>query len=187
MKTSLLILSLFSVLPLCASITGCASASTTDAATGANASPATAAPAPASDLTGTWGFVLASSDVAAPLRERCAKSSGDDAARSKACWDEIAAEAAQEKIRFGKNASGSAVWTSFAADGKKEIVFVEVPVELAADGPGHVLAKVAGAPRGDHAVQFARSSINVMRIEVIDGKTIAMNDPKKGRLVYTKE
>ena len=34
---------------------------------------------------------------------------------------------------------------------------------------------------------FAKASINVMRIEVVDGRTIAMTDPKKGRLVYSKE
>lgn len=35
------------------------------------------------------------------------------------------------------------------ADGAKERVYVQVPVELAADGPGHVLAKVAGAPEAE--------------------------------------
>ena len=60
---------------------------------------------------------------------------------------------------------------------------------LGKEGPnqGHVLAKVAGKATGEHAEQFAKSSINQMRIDVIDAKTIAMNDPKKGRLVYTKE
>jgi hypothetical protein len=92
-----------------------------------------------------------------------------------------------EKIRFAKDAAGHTVWTSFESDGKQESVFVEVPVELAADGPGQVLAKVSGSPKGEHAAQFAKASINVMRIEVVDGRTIAMTDPKKGRLVYSKE
>ncbi len=100
---------------------------------------------------------------------------------------QIATEAAREKIRFGKDASGHMVWTSFGLDGSTEKVFVQVPVELTPDGPGHVLAKVAGAPKGDMAAQFAKASINAMRIEVVDAHTIAMTDPRKGRLVYTKE
>lgn len=165
----------------------CASSSANDATLGASTSSATAAQAEPAALTGTWVFALASSDVAAPLREKCKQSSHDDAAKAASCWNEIATEAAQEKIRFATDGTGRTVWTSFGTDGTKESVFVQVPVELAADGPGHVLAKVAGTPKGDRAAQFARSSINAMRIEVVDARTIAMTDPKKGRLVYTKE
>jgi hypothetical protein len=160
---------------------GCATAATTDPGTVAQAQ--TGEPA---ELAGTWGFVLAASDVAAPLREKCAAASGGDASRAEACFDEIGREAAREKIRFTKSGDRF-VWTSFETDGKKESVFVEMPLEIAPDGPGHVLAKVAGAPKGEHAARFERSSVNVMRIEVVDTKTIAMTDPKKGRLVYTKE
>jgi hypothetical protein len=178
----------FAALALSIVLAACASSSATDGATGSNASPVAATKAePAPDLSGTWAFVLASSDVAVPLREKCAKSSANDAAKSQACWDEIAQEAAREKIRFTKNTAGETVWTSFGSEGAKEIVFVQVPVELASDGPGHVLAKVAGTPKGDMAAQFAKASINVMRIELVDARTIAMNDSKKGRLVYTKE
>ena len=170
------------------SLAACAGSTTNDAALGSSsASAVTAQSEPAADLSGTWAFVLAASDVAAPLRDRCAKSSNNDEAKSKACWSEITTQAAMEKIRFGKDASGHTVWTSFESDGAKENVYVEVPVDLAADGPGHVLAKVAGEPKGEHAASFAKASINVMRIEVVDGRTIAMTDPKKGRLVYSKE
>lgn len=183
MKTILLSLGLLLV-------TACAGSAASDTAgsgsTAAQTSQASQAE-PAADLSGTWGFVLASSDVAAPTRERCDKSSGGDAAKTKACWTEIATQAAKEKIRFSKDASGKTVWTSFESDGTKELVYVEVPVELASDGPGHVLAKVSGAPKGEMAAQFAKSSTNAMRIEVRGGRTIAMNDPRKGRLVYTKE
>ena len=164
----------------------CASSSANDATLGASASSATATRAEPAALTGTWAFAIGASDVAAPLRERC-KQSSHDATKVEACWSEIETEAAQEKIRFATDGAGHTVWTSFAKDGTKESVFVEVPVELASDGPGHVLAKVAGAPKGDRAAEFAKASINVMRIEVVDAKTIAMTDPKKGRLVFTKE
>jgi len=187
MKTmlSLGVLSLATILATCAS--ACGSSSANDAAPGSSTASATTAQADPSALSGTWAFALASSDVATILRDRCAKSSGDDATKAKTCWDEIATEAAREKIRFAKDGSGHTVWTSFGIDGSKEIVFVAVPVELASDGPGHVLAKIAGAPKGDMAGQFSKSSINVMRYEVVDARTIAVTDPKKGRLVYTKE
>lgn len=186
MKT-ILSLGLLSLASLSISLSACAGSTANDAALGSSAASATIEAQPAADLSGTWGFVLAASDVAAPLRERCAKSSNDDEARSKACWSEITTQASMEKIRFAKDGTGHTVWTSFESDGKKESVYVEVPVELTADGPGHVLAKVAGAPKGEQAAAFAKSSINAMRIEVVDGRTIAMTDPKKGRLVYAKE
>ena len=175
-------------LSLSVSVAACAGSSATDTPMGAASSPATAAKAePAADLSGTWAFALASSDVAAPVRDKCAKSSGNDAAKTQTCWNEIATQAAMEKIRFGKDTAGHTVWTSFETDGSKENVYVQVAVELAADGPGHVLAKVSGTPKGDQAAQFVKASVNAMRIEVIDDHTIAMLDPKKGRLVYTKE
>jgi len=187
MKTtlSLGVLSLATVLATCA--LACASSSAADATLGSSTASATAAQAEPSALSGTWAFALASSEVASTLRERCTASSDNDDAKAKACWDEIAAEAAHEKIRFAKDSAGHTVWTSFGSEGTKETVFVQVPVELASDGPGHVLAKVSGAAKGEMAGQFAKASINVMRIEVVDAGTIAMTDPRKGRLVYTKE
>ena len=176
------------ILTLGSLLAACAGSSAPDSAAGSTATAAQAAQAePAADLSGTWAFVLASSDVAAPIRERCDKRSAGDAAKTKECWTEIATQAAKEKIRFSKDGAGHTVWTSFEAEGGKELVYVQVPVELAADGPGHVLAKVAGAPKGEMAEQFAKSSTNAMRIEVVDARTIAMTDPKKGRLVYSKE
>lgn len=169
-------------------LAACAGSSATDPASGPTATAAQASHAePAADLSGTWGFVLASSDVAAPIRERCEKSCAGDAAKTKDCLAEIATQAAKEKIRFSKDAAGNTMWTSFEAEGGKEVVYVQVPVELAADGPGHVLAKISGPPKGEMAEKFEKSSINAMRIEVVDAHTIAMTDPKKGRLVYAKE
>jgi hypothetical protein len=174
------------LLALASLLAACASAP--DAPGGSTATTAQATTAdPAADLSGTWGFVLASSDVAGPVRERCDKSSGGDAAKAKECLAEITAQAAKEKIRFSKDAAGHVVWTSFETDGGKELVYVQVPVELATDGPGRVLAKVAGTPQGEMAEKFKQSSTNAMVVEVVDARTIAMTDPRKGRLVYTKE
>lgn len=169
-------------------LVACSGAATPDTAGGATATStqASSADQPA-ELSGTWGFVLAQSDVAGPMKERCDKTNAGDAAKSKDCMAEITTQAAKEKIRFSKDSAGHTVWTSFETSGGKETVYVQVPVELAADGPGRVLAKVAGAPSGEMAEKFRQSSTNAMHIEVVDAHTIAMTDPRKGRLVYAKE
>lgn len=136
-----------------------------------------------SEVAGTWVFDLAASDVAARIREQCAKR--DD---PRACWNEIAAEAKLEKVRFTDgDAGGHATWTSFAADAKGDIVFLQVPVDLAPDGPGHVLAKITGTPTGTQAEQFAKGKVSQLRVEIVDARTIALDSPQKGRLVYAKE
>ena len=185
MKTNLRTLGLLSL----ATLLGACASAPNDAAIGTRSSPLSAAGEanPSAELLGTWAFVLSASDVAAPIRARCADEFAGDATKAGACWNEVAAEAAREKIRFATDRAGHTLWTSLGSEGAKEVVFLEVPVELAADGPGHVLAKVLGAPKGDHAAQFAKANVNVMRIEVVDARTIAMNDPKKGRLVFAKE
>ena len=137
---------------------------------------------PVADINGTWRFDLDASDVAAAIRQDCSTK-----ADPKGCWAEIAEEAKLEKIRFAPGADGHAQWSSFASDPKGEIIFVTVPVDLSADGPNRVLAKVAGEAKGKHAPQFAKSSNKQLRIEVVDAKTIALSDPMKGRLVYSKE
>ena len=81
MKTNLLslgLLSLATILGACP----CASAPN-DAAIGTSSSPVSAVGEahPSADLAGTWGFVLAASDVAAPIRARCAKDFAGDTQR----------------------------------------------------------------------------------------------------------
>ena len=183
MKLNLRSLALISYSAL-ATLAGCASSSTYEAPVGGAAS---AHPEPAPDLSGTWALALGMSDVAKPARERCAASGAEDTGTAEACWNAIATEAAHEKIRFRKDGAGRVTWTSLGSEGPHEKVFLEFPVELAADGPGWVVMKIAGVPKGEHAAQFTKSNTRAMRVEVVDARTIAMNDPKKGRLVFAKE
>jgi len=133
---------------------------------------------PVPDLNGTWAFDLEASDVASAIRTRCANKPG--------CWDEIAAEAKLEKIRFAPGPNGHEQWTSFAADPRGDELFITVPVDLANDGQGHVLAKIAGPATGKQADLFNQQTKH-LRVEIVDAKTIALTDPQKGRLVYSKE
>lgn len=174
------------ILLTAALLTACAS-SVSSPPEGTAPVPATT-PATADDVTGTWAFVLAKSDVADGVRQDCNEEAKGDAAKASACYSAVETQAAKEKIRFSKDASGKMTWKSFGVDEGKEVTFLEVPVTIAADGPGHVLAKIAGAPIGIQAERFSKANANAaMRIDVLDGRTIVMTDPKKGRLVYTKE
>lgn len=157
-------------------LTACASASTpSEDATGKASQSVTTTSAA---LEGTYGFALAQSDVAAPLKERC---KGDAA-----CWTEIENEAKTEKIRFTKGENGQMVWRSFGEKEGKEELFLELPITLAPDGPKAFIGSVAGPAKGMQAAKSEQMP-KTMRIEIVDEKTIAMNDPKKGRLVFVKE
>jgi hypothetical protein len=142
---------------------------------------------PAIDLTGTWAFVLAASDVAASIRQECVENSGHDLTKANACWDQFAREAASEKIRFTTDGTGHTVWTSFGTEGSNEVIFLQFPVDLRSDGPSRIVGKVAGPAMGRQAAHFEKASVGTMSIDVVDAHTIVMNDPDKGRLVFSKE
>ena len=134
----------------------------------------------AAALEGTYVFVLAQSDVAGPLKEQC---KGDAA-----CWSEIENEAKTEKIAFVKGPNDQMTWRSFGVKEGKEELFLELPITLAADGPKAFIGSAAGPAKGAQAAKAAEQlAKTTMRIEIVDDKTIAMNDPKKGRLVFSKE
>jgi hypothetical protein len=169
-----------------AALPACASSSTQDGSRASGATQAGEAPAPSATLAGTWAFVLEASDVADAIRARCAEGSGGDATKSAACFAEVREEASREKIRF-RTAEGRTRFSSFADEGGKETLFFEAPVNLRADGSAAVLVTIAGAASGPRASELAGRQTDVVRVDVEDPRTIAMNDPKKGRLVYTRE
>jgi hypothetical protein len=145
------------------------------------------APVAVTDLAGTWAFDLDASDPAVRIRESCEKESAGDKAKATACYADVKNEASHEKIRFTKPENGRSVWTSFGQEGKKEDVWIEVPLDLSVEDGKRVVAKVAGKASGSHAEHFAKANMDVMRIEIVDARTIATTDPKKGRLVFVKE
>jgi hypothetical protein len=185
MSKPLAILTAFPLLAALAGLSACAGTAAPEPSERSTSTARTAEPAP--DLAGTWAFDLERSDVAHRLRAKCASEAAGDAAKEAACWDELRGEARLEKIRFSKARGNRSTWMSFVADGSKEIVLLEVPLELTADGPMHVVAKIAGTPTGPQAERFAKSPPQTMRIEIVDDRRIALFDPEKGRLVYVKE
>jgi hypothetical protein len=135
------------------------------------------------DLAGTWAFVLGASDVASAVSAGCSARAAGDTDKAATCVAEAREEAAREKIRFTTSA-GRTVFTSFADEEGGEVLFLEVPVELTADGAGAYLAKIAGPAAGPQAESLRRDPVEAMRIEIVDARTIVPSDPKKGRLVY---
>jgi hypothetical protein len=138
--------------------------------------PASAASALGADLIGTYDFVLARSDVAAKVRAAC---------EAKGCFEEMAKSAANEKIRFSRDAEGRLVWTSFSVDDGHEEVFVDVPIALTATERGGLAARTAGWPRGSFVGRVTHFHAALELERESDG-AIVLIDPKKGRLVYRR-
>jgi hypothetical protein len=140
-------------------------------------------------LTGTWDFVLDASDVAAKVHKSCDGQSSGDKVRSDACYAEVQAEGATEKIRFSSDGAGHTLWTSFGDKDGKITLFLEAPIDLSSESPTRVVGKVAGPLKGIQAesVKDHMPVGTVVGFEIVDAKTIAMSDPAKGRLVFRRE
>jgi hypothetical protein len=142
---------------------------------------------PTTTLAGTWGFVLDASDAASKVRAACEADSRGDTSRAQACYAEVKAEGATEKLRFTKDAAGRTVWTSFGdKGGGQEELFLEATFDLSSEGPTRVGAKVAGPARGKQAENAGLHIGDTWHFDILDEHTIAMTDPHKGRLVFTR-
>ncbi|MCA9584441.1 MAG: hypothetical protein KC657_03700, partial [Myxococcales bacterium] len=65
-----------------------------------------------------------------------------------------------------------------------EELYLEAPVELTSAGGNAIDARVAGEAAGSMAKAHALPVGTTLRFELVDSSTIALLDPKKGRLVY---
>lgn len=128
-------------------------------------------------LEGTYDFLLEQSDVAAPLREKCAADAK--------CWNEIREEADKEKIRFTRDTSGQLVFSSYGIEDGKEHLFLEAPVAIAEASPNVYRGRLVGWPKGKLVAQLTRAR-SEMKIERRADGTITVIDEKKGRLVYKR-
>jgi len=136
-------------------------------------------------LPGTYEFVVDASDVAPKLRARCADETRGDTARAERCFDAIREQAKLEKIRFSRNAAGELVFTSFALERDREVIFVEVPLAITRVEQRAFVAKASGLPKGTLVgrVMHLRAEL---RLEHGDDGTIVLFDQHKGRLVYRR-
>jgi hypothetical protein len=151
-------------------------------------SASTAAGGPASVLTEgrTYWFVFDESPtVVSLMTSKCQKDAPNAVA---ACLDEIRHEGAREAIRFSGTDTAHLTWTSFGVDeaGKEEL-FLEVPFAVASVDGAFVRVDTLGAARGRQAEEMAKmgkTAPSKLAFEVVDESTIAMTDPRKGRLLY---
>ena len=120
------------------------------------------------------------------------KMHGDDCAKKSkkqdkvdACMKDVAATAAKEGIRFEKDDKGAWWYVSFGADAKgKEVVHNKIAFKITKEEDG----KLTTAPEGKDAGKSPMKTLpKEVVVEVPDENTIAMTDPKKGRLVFKKK
>lgn len=128
---------------------------------------------------GRYAFVLEESDVFAKIQAGCQREK-----EPKVCLAGIADEAGREGIRLSLDADGHLVWTSYglAPDGKTETVFLEATLAAHWDET-KVNGTVVGALRGRDAQGSDFVGLSLVRV---DDRTVAMIDPRKGRLVFRK-
>lgn len=153
------------------------------------ADPKVASPAPLDVLRagGTFAFVFDESDPSAKVRAGCASDHPDDATGAQACYAAVAAEAAREGIRFSVDGAGRLVWTSYCAENDKDVTCLEGPLDAANESGRVVSAHFVDIPHGVQFPQMDHVPRETMRFEVVDGDTIVMVDPQKGRLVFRRK
>jgi hypothetical protein len=153
------------------------------------AEPKVAAPAPLDVLRagGTFAFVLDESDPGAKAKASCASEHPNDSAGADSCYGAIAAEAAREGIRFSVDGAGRLVWTSYCAENGKEVTCLEGPLDATPESERAVSAHFVEIPHGVQFPQMDHVPSQALRFEVVDGNTIVMVDPQKGKLVFRRK
>ena len=134
---------------------------------------------------GTFMFSLDdSSDAKKMNQDDCGKKSKKQD-KIDACMKDVAATAMHEGMRFEKDDKGAWWWVSFGQDAKgKEVVYNKVAFKITKEEDG----KLTTAPEGkDVGKRPMKTLPKEVVVEVPDENTIAMTDPKKGRLVFKKK
>jgi hypothetical protein len=135
---------------------------------------------------GTFMFSLDESDPSARFHEQCTSESGGDSAKAEACYAHVREVGSNEGMRFAPDSDRHVVWTSFGREDGKEVVYIEGPLAVAADGDHAVVTSFASAPRGPQLAGEKDWASQKIRIEMPDATTLVMRDPRKGKLVFHK-
>jgi hypothetical protein len=131
----------------------------------------------------TFLFSLADSpDAMKAVTETCGKKKKDE--DKKKCEDEAKASAAEEGIRFEKGEKdGTWVWVSFGKEKDKEVVFNKITIKDPKFEDKKVTFTMTGKDSGKRAMKFKEGDASPAT-ELVDDTTVAMTDPKKGKLVF---
>ena len=103
------------------------------------------------------------------------------------CLAEVRAESAKEGIRFDKDAQGHVTWISYGQENGADVTFHQVAIALTSDSPKLVTARTLAPATGLLATKRPIPEGTTMRVELVDDRTIAMLDPKKGRPVFRRD
>jgi hypothetical protein len=126
-------------------------------------------------------FSLADSEGAKKaVDEDCGKKAKKDEKKLEACKKDAEAAGAGEGIRFEKDDKGDWWWVSFGKEKDKEVVFNKVKFKVAAEADGKLTLTPEGKDQGKKAMKALPKE---MILEVSE-ETVAMTDPKKGKIVY---
>ncbi len=127
-------------------------------------------------------FSLADSEGAKKaVDEDCAKKAKKDDKKLESCKKDAETAGAVEGIRFEKDDKGEWWWVSFGKEKDKEVVFNKVKFKVASEADGKITLTPEGKDLGKKAMKTLPKEVV---IDVADESTVAMTDPKKGKLVY---
>ncbi len=130
-------------------------------------------------------FSLADSPDAKKLAdEACAKTAKKDEKKLDACKKEAEVAAAGEGIRFEKDAKGDWWWVSFGKEKDKEVVYNKVKFKIALEADDKLTLTPEGKDEGKKPMKTLPKEVVV---DVTDESTVAMSDPKKGKLIFKKK
>ena len=134
---------------------------------------------------GTFMFSLDDSADAKKMQmDDCSKKSKKQD-KIDACMKDVSSTAAKEGMRFEKDDKGGWWWVSFGQDAKgKEVVYNKVAFKIAKEEDGKLTVTPDGKDLGTRPMKTMPKEVVV---EVPDENTLAMTDPKKGRLVFKKK
>lgn len=131
----------------------------------------------------TFMFSLADSpDAMKAVTDTCGKKKKDE--DKKKCEDEAKAAAAEEGIRFEKGEKdGTWAWVSFGKEKDKEVVYNKITIKDPKFEDKKVTFTMTGKDSGKRAMKFKDGDASPAT-ELVDDTTVAMTDPKKGKLVF---
>ncbi len=100
-----------------------------------------------------------------------------------ACIDGVRNEGAKEGIRIASTTPDQLTWSSFGVRDGQEETFLEVPLAVVST-TGTLIATRATGPAHGTQIHGAEKGPSGITFDVVDGRTLAMVDPGKGRLVF---
>ena len=160
-------------------------AATTPPEPAAEAPPPAPARKPAKDVVTNRGAVFmlsfADSDIKQAKTEECAKKAKNDEKKTEECLTKAEGEAANEGVRFEQDDKGNWWWISFVKKGDKETINNKVQFKIKSEAEDKLTLATEGKDQGKKPLKNLPAEL---MIEVPDERTVVINDPVRGRLVY---